>query len=204
MEVKREVNDKGTVYSVLINGFRIHEEYCLSSAKRVFDGLSKGKQLVDLAEHPQLRKLKEELVSIKAENANLKEENVALSTEKDALNTLLDMLESGKKSVFQYRVEKITGLSAPASLNELDSSTFNEILAYVTMFVQLRFKEHWQVNNVISKTNSWHQYPNIRSINTHRNGKQVEGIHPEYYALICEILDITGDNGTPLVHSRRY
>ncbi|MCE7556445.1 hypothetical protein [Aliivibrio fischeri] len=204
MEVKREVNDKGTVYSVLINGVRIHEEYCLSSANRVFDSLSKGKRLVDLVEHPELRKLKEELVNVKAENANLKKENVALSAEKDSLNALLNMFESGDKSVSQYRVEKITGLPAPVSLNELDSSTFNEILAYVTMFVQLRFKEHWQVNNLISKMNSWNQYPNIRSINTHRNGKEVEGIYPEYYALVCEILNIMGDNGTPLVHSRRY
>ncbi len=204
MNIKREINDKGTVYSILINDFRIHEEYCLSSAKRVLDGLSKGKQLVDLVDNPQLRKLEEELISTKAENANLKKKNVELSTEKDALNALLDMFESGKKSVYQYRVEKITNLPAPVSLNELDSSTFNEILEYVTIFIQWRFKEHWQVNNFISKTNCWHQYPNIRSINTHRNRKEVEGIRPEYYALVCEILDITGDNGTPLIHSRKY
>ncbi|MCD9500384.1 hypothetical protein [Photobacterium carnosum] len=176
-------------YGLIVKNIELQLKY----QQNKFEDITKRNQI----DNQELLKLREELTKIKIEN-------IESSNENKSLKTLLNELKSGSKSLYQYRLDEITGLSASESINDLDISIFNEILTYITLLVENKFNEHWQVNNLISKRNLWYKYPNIRSINTHKNGSRVKGIRPEYYALVCEILEITGDGGTPLISSIKY
>lgn len=88
--------------------------------------------------------------------------------------------------------------------NGLSEQEEREIRAYVDIFKQSGFSEHFEVNKFISANALWDEFPLIRSLNDHGDLKNIKGIQPKYFELICQILKISGNNGRPLDTYRTY
>ncbi len=88
--------------------------------------------------------------------------------------------------------------------NSLREEELNEICIYIDIFLTYNCDQHWKVNEIISENNLWGHFGILRSKNTHKNNASVLGISPKYFKVICEILEISPDNGSPLIESRKY
>ena len=79
-----------------------------------------------------------------------------------------------------------------------------EINEYMKIFNDYGCSEHHQVNEVIGRNGAWDRFQTIRSLNDHGEYKEIEGIQPKYFEIICEILKISGGFGRPLDRYKRY
>lgn len=79
-----------------------------------------------------------------------------------------------------------------------------EIYEYVNLFRNNNCKEHYEVNKIISNRGDWDNFRKIRSLNDHGEHKEIEGIQPKYFEIICHILDISGAQGEPLNSYKKY
>lgn len=80
----------------------------------------------------------------------------------------------------------------------------SEINKYITIFRENGFTKHYEVNNFINENNMWDEFTTIRSLNDHGIHKEIEGIEPRYFAIICHILSISGEGGSPLDSYKKY
>ena len=88
--------------------------------------------------------------------------------------------------------------------NQFQIDVVNELADYIWIYVSKKFTEHWEVNEYISEKHMWGQFENIRSLNKHGDYDKVEGIEPKYFAIVCEVLSIKGDDGKPLESWKKY
>lgn len=98
--------------------------------------------------------------------------------------------------------------------NEISESVINgkaltsdevlEISDYVEIFQKFDCKEHHEVNEIISQKGAWDNFKTIRSLNNHGEYKEIEGIQPKYFEIICNILKISGGQGRPLDSYKKY
>jgi hypothetical protein len=91
-----------------------------------------------------------------------------------------------------------------SSKEELSDDVVNELADYIWIYSSKNFKKHWKVNEYISDKNIWDNFENIRSLNKHGEYDKVQGIEPKYFAIVCEVLSIDGDDGAPLESWRKY
>lgn len=80
----------------------------------------------------------------------------------------------------------------------LSSEEVQEIDQYVRLFRKHGCTEHHQVNEIISQKSAWDQFKTIRSLNDHGKYKQIKGVQPKYFEIVCGILEISGGYGYPL------
>lgn len=109
------------------------------------------------------------------------------------------------KMVFLY--EKYSNSSTtppPTNGDELSKAESEEISQYIKIYHSNNFTEHHQVNNFISENNFWNQFSTIRSLNDHGQHKEIKGIQPKYFNIICQLLKISGGNGLPLDSYKKY
>lgn len=88
--------------------------------------------------------------------------------------------------------------------DKISLSESNEIKKYIDLFKDNKFKEHYEVNNYITKNGFWNDFSNIRSLNDHGIYKEIPGILPKFYAIVCKELEIDGAGGTSLDKANRY
>jgi len=88
--------------------------------------------------------------------------------------------------------------------NPLSSEETKEIAEYIKIFQDYGCTMHHEVNKVITQKNIWDNFKTIRSLNDHGKSKEIEGIQPEYFEIICSILSITGGKGLPLDDYKKY
>jgi len=103
--------------------------------------------------------------------------------------------------------EKYTTLSKQndaESKNLLRHEESEEIQKYIDIYYNEGYCTHIQVNEYITGKNLWHQFPTIRSLNDHGEYRNIPGIQPKYFEIICRILKISGENGRPLDSFRAY
>jgi hypothetical protein len=81
---------------------------------------------------------------------------------------------------------------------------WSQVKEYVRIYIENNCTEHYQVNEIISRSERWHEFTEIRTLNLHGNGYTVEGISKKHFRLVCEILNIAGGQGSPLVKDDRY
>jgi hypothetical protein len=98
-------------------------------------------------------------------------------------------------------IEKFT--NEITDINDLNSifdetDENKEIHEYLKIFLNNGFKEHYQVNNYITQKNMWNNFKIMRSLNDHGEHKNIKGIQPKYYAIICKRLNISGAGGKQL------
>ena len=86
----------------------------------------------------------------------------------------------------------------------MSKAEVDEITAYIDIFYQNNFKEHYQVNELISQNDAWDMFPTIRSLNDHGEYKEIEGIQPKYFEVICNILKLSEFHGRPLDSFKAY
>ena len=80
----------------------------------------------------------------------------------------------------------------------LSKKELSQVIEYVSIFKKYSFKKHYEVNNYISKHNLWDNFSTMRSLNDHGTNKNIPGIMPKFFSVICRILEISGGNGAPL------
>ena len=80
----------------------------------------------------------------------------------------------------------------------------DEIEEYIKIHRENSFSKHFEINRYISNNDLWGRFPTIRSLNDHGASKEVAGIEPKYFSIICQLLGISGENGSPLEAYRKY
>ncbi|MBQ4829817.1 hypothetical protein J8L84_11075 [Alteromonas sp. MMG017] len=122
----------------------------------------------------------------------------------------LQLLVSGGSSKFekQYLLYKQYNTKHQAnsvlkgmSLSQIESS---EIQEYINIFKANGFSKHTQVNDYITNNSLWGHFPTIRSLNDHGDYKEIEGIEPKYFEVVCCILNISGKGGRNLDNFKKY
>ena len=229
-----EYSKKGSIYLVTANGVRIHECHSESVASSIVAQLDDGKLLRDiLAENianlanvakrkeatslPKLGtnhdELKSDLAQTKLQLSKSEAKVIQLQAEVSRYSFIkLNKMAEDEHNKFRkeisaeiYRV--IVGsydAGATTHLWDLSPKEIIQLVHYVSIFKRNNFQEHWQVNELITNKNAWDQFDALRSNNRHSNDFVAKGIYPKYFALVCEILNIGGDGGSPLVHASRY
>ncbi|MCR9982838.1 hypothetical protein NB610_12540 [Vibrio alginolyticus] len=87
------------------------------------------------------------------------------------------------------------------SLSQAEST---EIQEYIDIFKANGFSKHTQVNDYITNNSLWGHFPTIRSLNDHGEYKEIEGIEPKYFEVVCRILNISGEGGRSLDNFKKY
>ena len=80
----------------------------------------------------------------------------------------------------------------------------DEIERYVKIFRSEGCTKHHEVNKIITDNGEWDNFKNIRSLNDHADNTGIPGIQPKYFRIVCEILNITGEDGAPLDNFHTY
>ena len=116
-----------------------------------------------------------------------------------------DGVDRFSKMVSLYKTYSNSNITPPPiNGDELSNSESEEINKYIKIYQSNEFTEHHQVNTFISYHNSWDQFPTIRSLNDHGQNKEIKGIQPRYFNIICQLLKISGGNGLPLDSYKKY
>jgi hypothetical protein len=87
---------------------------------------------------------------------------------------------------------------------ELSSGETREIDEYIKIYKENNCTEHHEVNSLITINDRWDEFPTIRSLNDHSENKNIKGILPKYFEIVCTILKISGDTGKPLDKATHY
>ena len=86
----------------------------------------------------------------------------------------------------------------------LSSEETNEINEYLKIFRDNSFSKHFEVNQYISDNKIWERFTTIRSLNDHGSYKEIPGIQPKYFEIVCQLLSVDGEGGLPLEAYRKY
>lgn len=108
--------------------------------------------------------------------------------------------------VFLYREYSQQGQVSESVIRgkPLSSNETKEINEYIKIYRDYGCTKHHEVNDIITRNRLWGNFRNIRSLNDHGEVKGIEGIQPQYFEIICNILNISGDKGLPLDSYQRY
>lgn len=88
--------------------------------------------------------------------------------------------------------------------NVLSSREKKEIEEYIKIYRDYGCKKHDEVNEIITRENLWGDFKKIRSLNDHGVHKGIKGIQPNYFEIVCNILNISGGSGLPLTRYTIY
>ncbi|EWH06174.1 hypothetical protein AT00_09155 [Pseudoalteromonas lipolytica SCSIO 04301] len=122
----------------------------------------------------------------------------------------LQMLVSGGKTKFEKQCllyneystkHRANSVLKGTSLSQVESL---EIQKYISIFKENGFSKHTQVNDYITNNNLWGNFSTIRSLNDHGEYKEIEGIEPQYFEVVCRILNISGEGGRSLDNFKKY
>jgi hypothetical protein len=111
------------------------------------------------------------------------------------------IIEISNKAGF---IKSIQPLIIKHSIRSLSNLELEQISNYIWLYKSNSCSAHWQVNQIISDTNKWHEFDTIRSLNDHGYKKLVKGIEPYYFSLVLKVLEISADYGAPLIGYEKY
>ena len=229
-----DFSKQGSIFIITAAGVRIHECHSKTIATEIVSKLSSGELLRDILASnienlAKIEKRKQQIqkskttLSSETLNSKLKQSNVDLkkaqskiielqnevrrlsTSVKPSLN--LEKNNQFRKDITSELYKTIIGsynTGATIHLWELTPKEIIQLIYYIAIFNKHNYKEHWQVNELITNQNAWDQFDALRSNNRHSNDFVAKGIYPKYFALVCEILNISGDGGSPLVKANRY
>jgi len=119
---------------------------------------------------------------------------VSGGTDKFSKMVLLYREFSNKKEVSESVIR-----GKPLSQNET-----SEISDYIKIFRDYECTKHHEVNEIISQKGIWDKFKTIRSLNDHGEHKEIEGIQPQYFEIVCNILKLSGEGGLSLDSYHKY
>lgn len=110
------------------------------------------------------------------------------------------------KMVFLYREYSSRQLVSVSVIRgkPLSQNESKEINEYIKIFCENGCTKHHEVNEIIAKSGKWDSFKTIRSLNDHGEHKEIEGIQPQYFEVVCNILRISGEKGLPLDSYKKY
>ena len=108
------------------------------------------------------------------------------------------------KKVLLYRMYKDKQSDIAFKGESQTDDELREIDEYIKLYKENHCKEHYQVNQIVSNKGEWDKFKNIRSLNDHGPHKEIPGIQPKYYKIICDLLNISGCQGLPLDSYKKY
>lgn len=110
------------------------------------------------------------------------------------------------KMVLLYRAYKDEQADTDIAIKGegLTDDELREIDEYIKLYKENNCKEHYEVNQIVSNKGEWDKFKNIRSLNDHGPHKEIPGIQPKYYNIICDLLNISGCQGLPLDSYKKY
>ncbi|MBS3912288.1 MAG: hypothetical protein KGZ70_10795 [Hydrogenophaga sp.] len=110
-----------------------------------------------------------------------------------------------KKALLYRRYLKAEeGDTDPMRGQKLNIAETEEINEYLKIYRDNSFSKHFEVNRYITSNDLWQKFPTIRSLNDHGENKDIPGIEPKYFSAICQLLEISGEDGAPLQSYRKY
>jgi hypothetical protein len=117
-----------------------------------------------------------------------------------------DGLDKFSKMVFLYReyTSKNKVSESVVRGNPLCANETNEIDEYINIFREYGCTKLHEVNEIIAKSGRWDDFKKIRSLNNHGKNKEIKGIQPQYYEIVCNILKVYGGKGLPLDGYKKY
>lgn len=124
------------------------------------------------------------------------------ASDPDFMDKWLDQYASGTESLDKY-ISKSEEIKFKSKYN-LPDKAWSQIKEYVFIFKKNSLRKHHEVNSHITEHGLWDNFTEIRSMNDHGNDKIVHGITRMHFKVICQILEITGGNGDPLIKSEKY
>ncbi|WP_444994927.1 hypothetical protein [Aliikangiella sp. IMCC44359] len=86
----------------------------------------------------------------------------------------------------------------------LSKDESKEINEYIKIFREHGCTKHHEVNEIIAQSGGWDSFKTIRSLNDYGEHKEIEGIQPKYFEIVCNILKISGEKGLPLDSYKKY
>ncbi|MGM0913866.1 MAG: hypothetical protein ACQEXC_08390 [Pseudomonadota bacterium] len=110
------------------------------------------------------------------------------------------------KMVLLYQKYANSTVSSSIQVNgvSLSKTESDEIDKYIGIFREQGFTKHTDVNNYITGNSLWNEFKTIRSLNDHGKYHDIEGIEPKYFEIICSVLKISGEGGSPLDSYKKY
>jgi hypothetical protein len=87
---------------------------------------------------------------------------------------------------------------------DLSDTEIIELKEYTGIFIDNKFEVHYEVNQFISEHKRWGDFPSIRSLNDHGDSKEIRGILPKFFMVVCVLLGVDGENGVPLDKAKKY
>lgn len=73
--------------------------------------------------------------------------------------------------------------------NQLTNTEKHEIAEFICIYKRNDYEALWMVNDFLTNSDSWDNFPTIRSMNTY-NGfdMSIPGIQPRYFAIVSNLL----------------
>jgi len=139
--------------------------------------------------------------------------NLTISDKKDVLievpvkrleNSHLDNLSKKYFINDEFINEFMIKISLFYSDIEQKNKEIAELLTYIWIFKKFNLKKHWQINNYITNIDAWGDFAELRSLNDHGYQNKIKGITPKFFAIVCNVLNITDDDGSPLKEFEKY
>jgi hypothetical protein len=87
---------------------------------------------------------------------------------------------------------------------EYSDEAWSEVISYVALMKKLGIQDQGKCNEYITRALLWDEFSNIRAMNDHGYGREIEGITRKAYRLVCELMNLDSGFGAPLLHSRQY
>lgn len=106
--------------------------------------------------------------------------------------------------LYKFYTKDNTPTNSKPSFDTLTSNESKEVNDYISIFKSNNLTEHFQVNKYITENGLWNNFETIRSINNHGLNKEIPGIQPKYFNIICSLLNIQGGTGSTLVGYKKY
>jgi hypothetical protein len=171
-------------------------------AKKRISQIKSGKYYEDKIKNSLKRKSQEKETIVRKPDSETKNNIVISESEQqEFIGVVNSSLIKSEREIFDENFkEKII----KASPKQLSNEEINQLLDYLFIYIGNNCATHWQVNNIISKANDWNSFSEIRSLNDHGYKTKVKGILPKYFAIVCEVLKVSGDGGNPLKDAKHY
>lgn len=126
------------------------------------------------------------------------------ASDPDFMREWMLQFDNKKSTLSQQQKIKIFDFDSLKCQYNLTADEVNQIKKYMSIYGEKNFTSQKQANKYITYNNIWDEFPNIRSLNDHKEHKNVPGIIPKFYKITCDVLRLLKGDGNKLTKFTRY
>jgi hypothetical protein len=162
-----------------------------------------------LNEKNRLKKEKEKtneafVIQKAPETSQVYTEDIAVESDDKSVNEYIKSKRYTNYKIEEDFINRYVPKIKNASYGNLSIEKLAQLVTYIYIYKSNNLTEHWEVNKLISRNDTWDDFDELRSLNDHGNNNKVKGIMPKYFAIICKTLGIDADDGAPLLDYEKY